>query len=267
MKLYVFMLVLACFSAPLYGNLPVTPRHLRLANAMGLRGEAVAALSEMEGTIRIWLNLVANQDSYKEFRGSLDGIFAAAGENGRNLQHELGRALKGEQGGMQAAVDALLDLDEGELTLLLRKAVEDLKPRALNQALYEARQFISVDEEARQIDAVLAELDVDKVAAAIESRLEELWEHELRLSLRQLTSAYGKMREVKKLTEDDKLAADFSLLTEEIESFAEDSRPLSAPLNKRLVRAKLWVLMQVARRDHPKLWAVFNWMRDLKSQY
>lgn len=267
MKLYVFMLVLTCFSAPLYGNLHATPLHLRLAKAMGLRGEAVTTLSEMEGTIRIWRNLVVNQDSYKEFRDSLDGVFASAGENGRNLQYELGRAFKGEQDGMQAAADVFLNLDEGELTLMLRKALQDLKLRKLGQALYEARQFISKDEEARQIDIVLAELDVDKVAAAIESRLEELWEHELRLSLGQLTSVYGKMREVEKLEEDYTLVADYLLLAKEIKALEKSQQMVSLPFNKRLFTAKLWALMQAARRDHPKLLAVFNWMRDLHSRY
>lgn len=65
MKLLNFMLMLACFSAPLYGNVPAAPLHLRLAKAMGLHSsEAMAAVTEMVGIVRLWRGVMANQDSY-----------------------------------------------------------------------------------------------------------------------------------------------------------------------------------------------------------
>ena len=270
MKLLGFMLVLACFSAPLYGKVPAAaPLHLRLADAMGLRSSsAIAAVAELEGIVRLWRGVVTNQEGYQQFRGSLDELFAAAGDNGRDLQRELSRAVKGEQGGVQTSVDALLRLDEGELTLLLRTAVRDLKLIELLASLVDASQFLDQEVEHEKVNTILEELDVGKTAAAIETWLETLGDFELRLAARDFYSIHGKIKELKELAKDDKLTEDFLLLVARSSEHLEEQEELPSFVSKELLLTKITqFLAVVSRDDHPKLLGIITKLRDMQSSY
>ena len=208
MKLLGYVLMIAFVAPPLHAKAPL---HVRIAQALGLNAEATAAIAQIAQGSGLYLHIIAQHDGYKQFKASLDETFAAVGDNGHNLQQELGRMLKGKQGGVQAVVDALLSLESGELTTLLHKAARDLKLVELLAAVEEINRSFGKEarEKQRQLfNTVENNIDIDTLAASIVAQLDALWAFELQVKVKplgSLVSISDKVKELQGLAEDEVL--------------------------------------------------------------